>query len=341
MAENKGEMLKNALLDLGLATIATNFPYGAEVLWGLLADKYFITGVQTAKQAAENLKADLENRGDGKYALKNMKLITDASSMFYDLGNNVYATDWLPVGTVLRFPTMKNGERVENTVGLTNYQQVLTGSDDIIYNAYDYFDILTNGELDHHRFYFFVTTAPLIEHVYFIREWQLILRSGYAQFNVDYYYRYNVEGAPQYFTERQGIFLYEPHKYLGDLIYDTEEEIIFNASAIGGGIKPYHIGEDVSHVDSITGGNGADAGSPVATLPMIGRGGNGGHGGGGGGAAGYCKREMVSTNGAVEIDLTQPVGEMVSGTGGTGTDGTPGYHGGCVIFWDEGGISNA
>lgn len=333
MAENKGEMLKNALLDLGLATIATNFPYGAEVLWGLLADKYFITGVQTAKQAAENLKADLENRGDGKYAIKNMKLITNASSMFYDLGNNTYATDWLPVGTLLRFKTTVNGEIRRNTVGFTNvWLDIDRDEEGKIGSVIGYYEVLVNGEVHRGR-QFFVIASEILDPVFTIKEWRAVLQGPNLKFEYEYYYRYEATGTG--LTERQGV-LYYGNFVVGTLLLEEEEDIIFNVSPIGGGGAVRHIGDDISHVDSITGGNGADAGLPVATLPMIGRGGNGGHGGGGGGAPGFCKREIVYGNGMFnEIDLTASVGEMVPGTGGTGTAGTPGYHGGCIIFYGE------
>lgn len=343
--KRKGQMLKNALLDLGIATLATQvLPFGADVLWGLLADTYLVAGVQSAKQAAENLMSDLEDRGGGKYALTNMKLITDAGTMFYELDDGTYVTDWMPAGTVLRFRTLKNREIVTNTVGIVGFGDDIRITQDRITGVTHQVKDLVNGAT--HTETIGYTSAWTIKNaVMNVNEYRMILSpAGRLKFEVDCYtsleWSFYVTPPEWNFQEHQIITKYGDY-YIGTLFeYDTED-IIFNTSAAPGSAAPYHIGQDVSHVDSLTGGNGADAGLPRSAPEIIGHGGNGGHGGGGGGAPGYCKQETISAAGDVSIDFAAKVGTMTPGTGGLGTEGTPGYHGGCIIYWDEGGGLNA
>lgn len=116
----------------------------------------------------------------------------------------------------------------------------------------------------------------------------------------------------------------------------NETPVRLTFSRTSGSGSAYHIGSDVKNVESIIGGNGSDAMNPSSTRNFLGQGGNGGNGGGGAGAGGVCKQEIVKTSKKAEIDTTQTIGNMVNGTPGAGTEGTPGHSGGLIIYFNRG-----
>lgn len=334
-----GQMLEKAVARKGflLKKIESIAIRGA--LWSAAAVKYIITGgdvdFDAVNAAADRLIGDMVALVDGSYVLKNfdIEVVEGGNLLLFPNGDGSYVSPWFPIGRCFEIHTEMGSDDYYYLIGAVGYRVVPTITQDRITAIYNELDVIVN---DKHSHYFGSRSwAYRIKNATCsVYAWRAVIIGTHLKFEIKYSeslewsFRSPIRWELQAKENGQEVL---GDYQIGTLVFDTKEAEFVKTQAPQ--IQPRHIGDDISYVRSITGGNGADAMEPAATRNVMGQGGNGGHGGGGAGAGGVCKQEVIRKNGTMNIDTSQIAGSMVNGTPGIGTSGTPGRNGGCVIFY--------
>lgn len=321
-----GQMFKKSLSDLGWTLDKTPFELAeAAVFAGLAKAMMDLDPSGSIKQHVENFINDMDkSQGKGHYNVHIFPL-NDGDIMYGPDEDGYYFTRWFGENDLVQF-YLEDGRKI--TVGSfgTEFEQFTEPGSDPWTHTQIYSVWIVDGEKKTDQFYglFSKRIDPPVDDYRGINYW--MLKKNRSSYSIEYSASYRIinpsfEGSV---TRTVSVGTFGVNEQTVDL------EFNYNAPQIQ--IKS-HIGDDIKYVQSITGGNGADAGLQKPTTQMLGQGGNGGHGGGGAGAGGTCKMETIYSTGVAVIDTSQTVWSMVNGSPGLGSSGTPGRDGGCIIYF--------
>lgn len=342
-------IFQNAVKDAGWV-LEESLKLSPAAVWTSIVSKYVIgavDGVVNIANAVDNFINDMDDEEGGKKSIR-FSIIPGISLVLHEDINGWLVSDWLSPSTRVRLNLSYNDPSKKVTVGpVGTFTGFYPDWHDFEKYAFSYCTDFYTGFLGGRTirewdgdilvpisYPFYYGQAEPVS--YDTVGWRIVIKSLGSR-NVDGQYINHLKYRTKEATWQESDWVIHERDVIGwangigYLPEERENETI--SFAPFSGVPTWHIGSDIKNVSSITGGNGADAWEPNPTLDIIGQGGNGGHGGGGGGAGGYCKQEVITGNIVSEIDLTQKIGNMTPGRGGTGTNGSAGHNGGCIIFY--------